>query len=56
VISPNLRQRCELALLIVTLPLWFIPVCIWAGFNEAGRDMLREVPEAFRLAFLGKRR
>lgn len=50
-----MMPRWKSALLLITLPLWFLPLCAWVGFLEGGLHTLREVPAAIRWAFLGQR-
>ena len=48
-------ERVKAALLLATMPLWFLPMCLFAGILFYGRDELRCVPSAWRLIMRGTR-
>lgn len=50
-----MRPRWQTALLLLTLPIWFLPTCCWLGYRRDGRRTLRDVPDAIRWALLGQR-
>jgi len=43
-----MRPRWQVALFLLTLPVWFVPACAWVGYREAGRSTLKELPRALR--------
>lgn len=47
--------RFKVALLLVTLPAWLVPALLVVGWKEAGRDLFRDLPEAFRFIIRGER-
>lgn len=49
-----MKPRWLIALAILTLPIWFVPVCAWAGYRAHGRDTLRDVPGAIRYVLRGR--
>lgn len=48
-------ERVKVGLQLATLPIWFLPVCLYAGYLFYGRDVLREIPAFCRLVFRGIR-
>lgn len=50
-----MRPRWVTALLIITLPIWFVPGLLYVGWKECGLDTLKEIPMGAAWAFLGKK-
>jgi hypothetical protein len=50
-----MRSRPVCALLLLTLPVWFLPALLWVGWKEAGRDVMRDVIPGLRWAILGRK-
>lgn len=50
-----MRPRWQVVLLMLSLPIWFLPVMIWVGWKEAGHDVIfRQTPSAMRWLFKGQ--
>lgn len=47
-----MRSRIEMAALLLTLPLWFIPFLIVAGWRSEGRDVIADIPVVWRHLWL----
>ena len=40
-----MRPRWQVTLLLLTLPIWFLPAMVYVGWMEAGRDIItKDVP------------
>lgn len=49
-----MKPRWLVALMLLTMPVWFIPAMIYIGWMEEGREYIAEIPKAIRYAFLGE--
>lgn len=49
-----MRPRWQVALFLLTCPIWLLPVLIYVGWKEAGRDFIKDLPKGARYAFLGE--
>ena len=51
-----MRPRWQVAFLLLTLPIWFIPGMIYIGWVEAGRDVItQDIPLGLKWVFTGKK-
>lgn len=53
--TATVLERARAALFLLTLPLWFLPLCLIIGYIAGGGDILREIPPTVRLVFRGIR-
>ena len=49
-----MKSRWQVAALLITLPVWAIPVLLYVGWKEAGRANCADIPYAIRYVFTGK--
>lgn len=50
-----MQPRWKTALLLLSLPVWFLPALIYVGWKEAGRYTWQDLPDAFMWAVFGKK-
>lgn len=48
------RPRWQAVALTFTLPIWIIPALLWVGWQEAGREVFREIYQNWRWLLTGK--
>lgn len=49
-----MRPRYQVALLYLTMPIWFIPALLYIGWDEAGRQTIKDIPMGLRYTLTGK--
>lgn len=50
-----MRPRLHVLALLVTLPLWVLPGLLWVGWDKAGRELFKDLPDAVRWVLFGKK-
>lgn len=50
-----MQPRWKTVALLLTMPVWFLPALVWVGWKEAGRYTWKDLPDAFRWGFLGRK-
>ncbi|TCM25145.1 hypothetical protein [Novosphingobium sp. ST904] len=50
-----MKPRWLVALMLLTIPIWFVPGLIYIGWKLEGRDFITKIPKAVRYAFFGRR-
>lgn len=50
-----MRPRWQVALLVLTMPVWFLPAILYVGWCEAGKEVVSDIPRAVYYLATGKR-
>ena len=48
-----MRPRWQVAVIVFSSPVWFLPSLLYIGWIEAGLDFLKDIPQAMRYIFKG---
>jgi hypothetical protein len=50
----GLRSRWQTTLLLLTLPIWFLPFLLFVGWREAGAEIVSHILPGIKWAITGK--